>query len=162
MESFGVRIARDDLTFCASHFITLDAKRCERLHGHNYRVTTEVRGHVGDGQYIIDFLVLERLVRELIEPLDHRVLLPSQHPAIRVFESDTKVEVVWSDRRWVFPHSDCVVLPVANTTAESLAGHLGRRLIERLEGEVRFSPDAVRIELEEIDGHSAFFEWHRD
>jgi len=162
MESYGVRIARSDLAFCASHFITLGAKQCERLHGHNYCVEVEVQGPLGESQYVLDFLVLQRLIHKLIEPLDHRVLLPTEHPTIQIFESETQIEAIWNDRRWVFPRADCVLLPVSNTTAELLASYLGRRLIERLRDEVHFAPQAVRIELQEIDGHTAFFTWRAD
>ena len=162
MESFGVRIAKANLTFSAAHFITLDAQLCERLHGHNYRVGVEVEGPLGDNQYLVDFRTLDRLMAELIEPLDHRVLLPTEHPTIEIFESDTQIEVIWNQRRWVFPRSDSVLIPISNTTAELLGRYLGRQLIERLRNEAHFEPRAVRIELQEIDGHSAFFTWRAD
>ena len=41
---FHIRIADDDLVFCAAHFITLEGGGCERLHGHTYRVAAEVHG----------------------------------------------------------------------------------------------------------------------
>ena len=44
MPNFHVRIANDDLVFSAGHFITLGGGRCERLHGHTYRVAAEVSG----------------------------------------------------------------------------------------------------------------------
>jgi len=162
MESFGVRIAKSNLTFSAAHFITLNAQRCERLHGHNYRVSVEVEGPLGDSQIVVDFLTLDRLMHGLVEPLDHRVLLPTEHPTIQIFESDTQVEAVWNDRRWVFPRADSVLLPVSNTTGELLARYLGQQLIGALGEMSDFEPTAVRVELQEIDGHSAFFAWRRD
>ena len=162
MESFGIRIAESNLTFSAAHFITLDARQCERLHGHNYRVACDVEGPLNDNQYVVDFHDLHRLLHGLIKPLDHRVLLPTEHPVIQIFESDTRVEVTWTQRRWIFPRSDCVLLPVSNTTAELLAHHLGRKLIEALQDSMDFMPEMLRIELQEIDGHSAFHAWQKD
>ena len=162
MESFGIRITQDDLAFSAAHFITLDARQCERLHGHDYRVAVELHGPLGDNQYVVDFVALHRLVRGLVEPLDHRILLPTEHPTIQIFESDTDVEVTWTQRRWVFPRADCVLLPLANTTAELLARWLGRQLIEALRDTMQLVPQAVRVELQEMDGHSAFFDWRPD
>jgi 6-pyruvoyltetrahydropterin/6-carboxytetrahydropterin synthase len=162
MESFGVRIARSNLTFSAAHFITLHAKRCEQLHGHNYRVGVEVEGPLGENHYVLDFTTLDRVMRELIEPLDHRVLLPTEHPTIQIFESETQIEAVWTQRRWVFPRADVTLLPLGNTTAELLARHLGRQLIAALAEAADLKLQAVRIELQEIDGHSAFFIWRAD
>ena len=162
METFGVTVAKSNLTFSAAHFITLEVGRCECLHGHNYCVGVQVEGPLGDGQYVLDFIILKRLMRELIEPLDHRVLLPTDHPHIKISESDTQIEALWNERRWVFPRSDALLLPVKNTTAELLARHLGRQLVETLRKVAKFDPKSVRIELQEIDGHSAFYTWHAD
>ncbi|MBN2216886.1 MAG: 6-pyruvoyl tetrahydropterin synthase family protein, partial [Pirellulales bacterium] len=157
MESFSVRIAKSDLTFSAAHFITLDARHCEHLHGHNYRVGVEIEGPLGDQQVVVDFLAVDRVIRELLRPLDHRVLLPTEHPTIQIVESNVQVEVVWAERRWVFPRSECVLLPLANTTAELLARYLGRQLVDALAAVPDFMPASVRLDLEETEGHSAVF-----
>ncbi|MBN1591428.1 MAG: 6-pyruvoyl tetrahydropterin synthase family protein [Pirellulales bacterium] len=162
METFGVRVAQDDLVFSAAHFITLDARQCERLHGHNYRVAVTVQAPLDDSQCVLDFHALHRLTRELIEPLDHRILLPTEHPTIQISESDTQVEVSWTARRWVFPRAECILLAMSNTTAESLAQWLGHQLVDALEKTLGFVPQAVRVELEETTGHSAFFDWRAD
>ena len=43
-----------------------------------------------------------------------------------------EVEARFDDRRWLFPAQDICLLPVVNTTAEALAGEIGRQLLERL------------------------------
>ena len=57
-ETYCVRMAKDYLVFSAAHFITYDGDVCERLHGHNYRVTAEIHGQLDENQYVIDFIVL--------------------------------------------------------------------------------------------------------
>ncbi len=48
---------------------------CERVHGHNFRVEVEVEGRRLDGVGMaIDFYELERMTREILAPLDHRLL----------------------------------------------------------------------------------------
>ena len=42
------------------------------------------------------------------------------------------VHVRYQDREWTFPHEDCVLLPIANTTAELLGRYIGQRLLEVL------------------------------
>jgi 6-pyruvoyltetrahydropterin/6-carboxytetrahydropterin synthase len=150
--SFHVRVSKDYLVFSAAHFITLSENVCERLHGHNYRVAAEVFGPLDGNQMVIDFIVLRDALRDLVAELDHRVILPTQHPKIRVAAVGNSVEATFEDRRWVFPHGDCVLLPVTNTTAEQLAEYLGCRLLAELKNKRGVRPVRVRIEVDECYG----------
>src|SRR4051794_28052687 len=143
--SFHVRVEKDYLVFSAAHFITLSENVCERLHGHNYRVAAEVFGALNDEQMVIDFIVLRDAMRELIAELDHRVILPTQHPKIHVARVGDSVEAPFEDRRWLFPHGDCVLLPVTNTTAERLAEYLARRLRAELASKLGEKPAKLRV-----------------
>jgi len=155
MHHFHVRVSEDDLTFSAAHFITFAADQCESLHGHNYRVSAEVHGPLDENYYVIDFLVLRDAVRTIVDELDHHVLLPTEHPSIRVAAGPQDVEVTMGQRRWVFPRSDCLLLPVANTTTELLARYVGERLLDALEVPCGSRPAVVRIEVEERRGLTA-------
>jgi len=152
MENFYVRVSKADLTFSAAHFITLGPDQCEGIHGHNYRVTAEVHGPLDENGCVVDFIALHKALRTIVDELDHRVLLPLEHPAIGVNAGQDEVEVRFGDRRWVFPNSECRLLPLSNTTAELLARYVGRRLLEAVP-----SP-SVRIEIEESAGLSAVCE----
>jgi 6-pyruvoyltetrahydropterin/6-carboxytetrahydropterin synthase len=154
MPQFHVRLAGDDLVFSAGHFITLADGQCERLHGHTYRVTAEIYGPLGDAHYVVDFVAVGNMLRGILAELDHRMLLPTLHPAIRVASRPGEVEVTVAQRRWIFPQDDCLLLPVANTTTELLAQYVGERLRAALAagGE---TPALVRIEIGEGSGASA-------
>jgi len=155
MESYCVRIAKDDLVFSAAHFITCAGGQCEPLHGHNYRVGAEVHGPLDENHWVVDFIALRDALRAILAALDHRVLLPTQHPEIHLAPDDREVTVTWGDRRWVFPRGDCLLLGVPNTTAESLARHIATRLREELTCRLGARPTAVRIEVDECFGQSA-------
>ncbi len=155
MQHFHVRISKDDLVFSAGHFITLEGDTCERLHGHNYRVAAEVHGPLDENHYVVDFLALRDALREIIGQLDHRVLLPTDHPSIRVTKGKEEIEVTCDRRRWTFPRSDCLLLPIPNTTTELLARYLGQRLLDELASRTGKRSALVRIELEESPGFSA-------
>lgn len=155
---YHVRIAKDYLVFSAGHFITFDGDVCERLHGHNYRVAAEVHGPLDENLYVVDFIALRDTLRAILDELDHHMLLPTEHPLIRVKADDKEVEVTFEDRRWVFPRCDCVLLPVANTTTELLGRHVGRRLLDDLEARTGARPTMVRIEVDECFGQSAVCE----
>lgn len=148
---YHVRLDREDLAFSAAHFITFGGQ-CERLHGHNYRVAVEVHGPLDANHYVADFVALADIVRQLLAAWDHCVLLPTEHPEIRVAAGDREVTATFQDRRWVFPRGDCVLLPVGNTTAELLARHLASALADRLQERLGLRPDRILVEVHESPG----------
>ena len=156
--SYHVRVTKDYLVFSAAHFITFAGNICERLHGHNYRVAAEVLGPLDQNHYVIDFIALRDVLRSLVDELDHRVLLPTLHKTIHVAANDREVTATFEDRRWLFPRGDCLLLPVANTTAELLAEYLGKRLLDALQQRTGQRPAHVRIEVDECNGQLAVCE----
>lgn len=158
MSAFHVRISGDDLIFSAAHFLTFEGGVCESLHGHNYRLAAEVYGPLDANQFVIDFVVLGELLQSILHELDHAVLLPAQHPSIAIAAGAEQVEATYAGHRWLFPRSDCRLLPLAATTAELLAQYLGQRLRDELALRFGAPPDRVRIELEESPGRTAICE----
>jgi len=65
-----------EAAFSASHTLP-GVEKCDRLHGHNWRVRLTVRveedglGREGMG---VDFRVIERAVKDTVEPFDHQYL----------------------------------------------------------------------------------------
>lgn len=155
---FTVRIEKDYLVFSAGHFITYHQNVCERLHGHNYRVAVEVDGPLDANHYVIDFVWLRDRMKSLVDQLDHRMLLPLAHPQIKVTHDDREVQATFADRRWIFPLDDCVLLPIANTTSELLAQHLGKQLHAAILAEANVRPTRIRVEVDECFGQSAMWE----
>ena len=59
-------------TFAAAHFLRGYKGKCERLHGHNYRVEITVSGEKLDSIGMLhDFVEIKRALRKLLERLDH-------------------------------------------------------------------------------------------
>lgn len=157
-EHFCVRVTKDHLVFSAAHFITYNGNICERLHGHNWRVAVEVAGPLDENHYVYDFIALRDAVQRIVSELDHRMLLPTQHPAIRVQAGSQEVEVRFENRRWVFPREDCILLDVENTTAEKLAWWIGHRLRQQLAAAGGTSLTRTRVEVEENFGQWGVWE----
>lgn len=151
-EQYHVRIEKERLVFSAAHFITYDGDVCEPLHGHNYHVAAEVRGPLDENHYVVDFIALRDALQVIVDEFDHRMLLPTNHSTIHVEEQGRGVAVTHAERRWVFPREDCVLLPLANTTAELLARLIGGRLLEALEKRTGERPTWVSIAVDECDG----------
>lgn len=156
-ETYRVRVTKDYLVFSAAHFITFNGDVCERLHGHNWRVAVEVAGPLDANRYVVDFIALRDLTKAICDRLDHRMLLPANHPLIKVTDRGKSVKAVFDDREWVFPREDCVILPIANTTAELLAGWIAGELKPEL---AKRAPNltALRVEVEENFGQWAIYE----
>jgi 6-pyruvoyltetrahydropterin/6-carboxytetrahydropterin synthase len=149
---YRVRLSKDSFTFCAAHFITYDGDTCEPLHGHNYGVAVEVAGPLDENHYVIDFIATRDAITKVTQELDHRVLLPTQHPRIAVCVDGDEVIARHGDRRWVFPRTDCVLIDVANTTAELLARWIAERLVADLEVGLGFRPEEVVVSIDECQG----------
>ncbi|MCR5762318.1 MAG: 6-carboxytetrahydropterin synthase QueD [Treponema sp.] len=63
---------RVEASFSAAHFLQDYHGKCERLHGHNYKVYAHVRGNVlDDGGMLLDFSELKHALRDVCSLLDH-------------------------------------------------------------------------------------------
>ncbi len=59
-------------TFAAAHFLRDYKGKCERLHGHNYKVQITMRGNALDkAGMLVDFTELKRALRAITDPFDH-------------------------------------------------------------------------------------------
>jgi len=153
--AYRVRVTKDHLVFSAAHFITFNGNICERLHGHNWRTAVEVSGPLDENSYVFDFIALRDALQAIVAELDHRVLLPTLHPAIHVTATEQEVEARFEQRRWTFPREDCVLLPIANTTAELIARWIGERLLPMVRDYPGVAVTSLQIEVEENFGQWA-------
>jgi 6-pyruvoyltetrahydropterin/6-carboxytetrahydropterin synthase len=160
-QRFKVRVTKDHLVFCSGHFISFEGDKCERLHGHNYRATVEIEGDLNENHYVFDFIALKHLTKAITDDLDHRMMLPTRNPVIKLDEKPGSVRVRYRDREWVFPRDDCVLLAIENTTAELLARYIAQRLLDDLRRQHGYEPQVLRVEVEENVGQSATCEMRR-
>jgi 6-pyruvoyltetrahydropterin/6-carboxytetrahydropterin synthase len=69
---FAMYSVRVEAEFAAAHALTHYHGKCERLHGHNYRVRAWARGEaLGEGGMLLDFAVLKAALRAVCGELDH-------------------------------------------------------------------------------------------
>lgn len=62
-------------SFAAGHALRNYKGKCENVHGHNYRVEVTVQGaQLNDIGLLVDFLEVKRIVRGIIERLDHHFI----------------------------------------------------------------------------------------
>lgn len=142
------------IRFSACHFIPRHEK-CSRLHGHSYIVRLRLDGDIGDEGMIMDFVVLKKGLKAIIEDFDHRTLIPTESEDVRVTVTEESVEAVSCGKRYVFPRMDVTLLPIPNTTAEEMAKMMTLRIVSDIE----FPPNvrSVSIGLDEERGQTAWY-----
>ena len=103
----------------------------------------------------MDFVVLKKKLKQMIDELDHKTLLPTASQDVRLTVSDDSVEAVSCGKRYVFPREDVTLLDVPTTTAEEMSKMMTRRMVSEIEfpSNVR----SVSIGLDEERGQTAWY-----
>jgi 6-pyruvoyltetrahydropterin/6-carboxytetrahydropterin synthase len=156
VSDYRVRVEKDYTVFCAGHFITYDGHECEALHGHNYRAAVALEGPLDENAYVFDFTRLKRALKAIVDRLDHRMLLPAKSALVRVAQAGAEIEATYRDKRYVFPASDVMLLPIPNTTAEMLAWWIAQELRQSL-GVLPPGATAIEVEVDESFGQRALY-----
>lgn len=64
-----------EFTFDSAHFLPKYYGKCEKMHGHTYRLRVTVDGKIGENGLVIDFVVLKKIVKkQVLDKLDHKVI----------------------------------------------------------------------------------------
>lgn len=116
-------------TFAAGHSLRNYKGKCEKIHGHNYRVRVTVEGEsLTEAGLLVDFSELKRILRASIEKLDH------------VFLND------------VAPFNEI------NPSAENMARHFYKEIAQALDGGSRANPVRVaEVKVWETDTAAATY-----
>ncbi len=145
---------KEDLRFSACHFIPHHEK-CGRLHGHSYAVHLEMEGKLDEEDVVVDFSLVKYYLREILSRLDHRIIIPATNHDIDMVMGDESVELNWSDKRYVFPSEDIIVLQISSSSAEMLADYLAHELSKRLKDIGNL--DSLKLGVDEGPGQGAWY-----
>ncbi|MDR1178268.1 MAG: 6-carboxytetrahydropterin synthase QueD [Spirochaetaceae bacterium] len=86
---------RVEAEFAAAHYLSHYHGKCEKLHGHNYRVRLFLRGSILDsGGMLADFGQVKGVLRDVLAVLDHNNLND-----IESFKNDPSAERI---ARYIF------------------------------------------------------------
>jgi len=142
------------IRFSACHFIPRHEK-CSRLHGHSYIVRLRLEGDIGAEGMIMDFVILKKKLKEMIDEVDHKTLLPTKSDLVHITATDESVEAICDGKRYVFPRMDVTLLDIPTTTAEEMSKMMAERMVKELD-----LPSNVRslsIGLDEERGQTAWY-----
>jgi 6-pyruvoyl-tetrahydropterin synthase len=157
---YRVVVEKDYLKFSAAHFIAYKGFR-EPLHGHNYQVSVWIRGTVGDDGYVLDLGIVKAVTKAVCDELDERVLVPAASDCLTVTREGPSVVLVYEDgARFLFPATDCMLLPIVHASAEELAGYVLARLREGLGAHAMRGLAEIEVGVSEAPGQAAFCRAH--
>lgn len=157
-----IEISKEYLNFSAGHFTIFSATERENLHGHNFQVRCAVTAVVGANGMAFDYVLLKRVLRDLCDELDERVLLPERSPYLALERQDGMVIACFGEERIPFLGRDCLPLPIRNVTIEELAGLLLNRLVARIHGRQDLAGPSIRsmeVGVSSGSGQWAFSHW---
>lgn len=155
-QSFRVHVTKDYLKFNAAHFIAYKGFR-EALHGHNYRVSVDLEGDLGEQGYVLDFGLVKQVARRVCKRLDEKTVIPADSDCLRVREEGGQVIVGYENEEFRFPATDVVLVPIVHSSAEELARYLAGEIRRELGGEGVVGIRAIQIGVEETPGQAAYF-----
>ena len=128
-----IEIAKQALNFSAAHFTIFSATEREDLHGHNWQVECELTSPINEQGLIFDYSRIKRLIREICDEMDEKMLLPSRSPHLSIERDGNYVVGVYNDERIPFLERDVLTLPITNISVEELSRYILDRMLDHEE-----------------------------
>ena len=123
-----------NLRFSSAHMI-IGHDACGKIHGHSYILDLEIEGEpTGEYGFVIDFKIIKEIARKICKSLDHRLIIPYNHPEIEVIEENDEIfHFKTQDKKeYLVPQEDIVILPIKSTNAESIAVYITEKIMDEL------------------------------
>ena len=156
--SFSIEVAKDYFNFASAHFLIFANGKREPLHGHNYQVSVAIEGELDRAGVVLDFITFKPLVKRICDSLDHRTLIQTESPIIKVRARAQEVEVRYGRQKIILPKQDVILLPLKNTSTELLAEHIAGRIRNQVRR--KFPRTAIRfieVGVEEARGQRGIY-----
>ncbi len=156
--SYDLFLSRDYMIFSSAHFV-VGEKFIEHLHGHNYKILINIYGNQDEENMILNFYDIKKVLKPIVDNLDHKVLIPADSNLLEIVESDEQIIIKIPDheKEYEFPKSDVILLPIKNTTVEEISHYLAEKLMWNKEIKKR-NIDQVTVTVFEYEGQGVTFE----
>ncbi|ARU41027.1 hypothetical protein CCB80_07685 [Armatimonadetes bacterium Uphvl-Ar1] len=110
------------------HRLSYHTEGCQNLHGHSYRIIVGLTGQTNDGGMIFDFGDISRIIKPIIDELDHSTMLHQEdQPLVNFLQSQSM---------------KLTLVPFHPTTEE-----LARWLIQKVIGQLPTAPNIHSLDL---------------
>jgi len=153
-EKFSVLLRGENLVFSSAHFLIYDGNTRENIHGHNFKVTVQVSSCELENSMVIDFLILEKIVINVINELKDKLIIAQNNKNLKIDKNDKQINLNFHDECISLPIRDCVLLPIINSSTELIAGYIGKEVKKQL----LIKNISMKICLEEAIGCVGIYE----
>jgi 6-pyruvoyltetrahydropterin/6-carboxytetrahydropterin synthase len=141
------------MRFSAAHFIPYHAK-CRRLHGHDYAIDIKIFGELKNGM-ITDFVTVKKEMRELLEQIDHKLILPSKGKNLEYELKETNYIIEYEGKKMVIPEDFVFLCDVEYSSSEELSGYFARQIVNH----VNFDTNVKQIDVSVYEGPGQMATW---
>lgn len=156
--TFSIEVAKDYFNFASAHFLIFADGKREPLHGHNYQVSVKLDGELDRAGVVLDFIRFKPMVKRICDSLDHRTLIQTESPLLKVRRRAGAVEVRYRRQKIILPRQDVLLLPLANTSTELLAEHVADRIRHEVQSNFRGTQiRSIEVSVEEARGQRGLF-----
>lgn len=125
-----IELSKEYLKFSIGHFTIFSATERERLHGHNFSVSASIVAPVGDNGLCFSYGEFKQKLEKLCDSLDEYMILPEDSPHLKIETTETEYLAHFNGEKMRFLKSDCLLLPIRNSTVEEFASYLLNQLLE--------------------------------
>ena len=139
---------RAGIRFAASHILPGHPK-CGRLHGHTYALHLALFGEPDARGFLLDFAEVKEGLQKIAERLDHRFLFAEKGDYQKYGRTATEVTFTFGGKSYALPASDVEALPIAASTAESLATYA----LDLFLASVKLPRNVERVEVGVDEGY---------
>ena len=155
---FAIYVAKENLKFSAAHFIAYPGFR-EPLHGHNYQVGVRVEGRLASTGYVIDFGLIKKIVKSIVDAIDERTIVPALSDCLEIDQPNAgQVRIRYESDEFILPVGDVAMLPILHSSAEELARYIWSELVAGLKtGGALGEADIIEISVAEGPGQAAIY-----
>jgi 6-pyruvoyltetrahydropterin/6-carboxytetrahydropterin synthase len=154
---FSIEVAKDYFNFASAHFLIFADGQREPLHGHNYQVSVGMEGELDRAGVVLDFIRFKPLVKKVCDDLDHRTLIQTESPDIKVRRRPKDVEILYKKQRLLLPRGDVILLPLKNTSTELLAEYVANQVRRKVRREFSATIKYMEVAVEEARGQRGIY-----
>lgn len=133
-EDKALIVESDHFNFDYSHFLPWHRGKCADFHGHSSKITVAVKGYPDQKGMVVDFSEVKRVVKEVLDSVDHKVFVPS-YTVKKKARTSVRIEFQSKGRRHllVLPRTEVCILPgEQDSTIENISHMLGVQVLDRL------------------------------
>jgi 6-pyruvoyltetrahydropterin/6-carboxytetrahydropterin synthase len=117
-----------------------------------------LEGELDHAGVVLDFITFKPLVKQVCDDLDHRTLIQSKSPALKVRQHGDSVQIHYNKQRILLPRRDVILLPLTNTSTELFAEYIADQIRRRVRQQ--FSAATIRnmeVAVEEARGQRGIY-----